>query len=153
MKNFEMCVAYRLQSENLQLFYERNSESLLCVKNICEECNSPWYHSINQCVFCGTENYFIWICYKCNKKVSLTNANPHIGGCGHSLLKLCFNKDCVSRKDNKVHKIILKNMKLGLFEKDGSADLVLRYPNNFANVVLKEIIINKQRLSFTISKY
>jgi len=122
MKIFEMTVAYRLQSEDLQLYYNRVSESFFCLKNVCYDCDSQWYHSINQCVFCGTENYFVWICSNCNSKVSLTNSNPNPCICGtNTLLKLCFNDECQSRTDDNLNKIILKNKnsQQGIFHKKG----------------------------------
>ena len=69
MRLFEMSVAYKLQSENLQVFYNRDTESFICSKDVCLECNKEWFHSINQCVFCGSENPFVWICSYCDRKI------------------------------------------------------------------------------------
>lgn len=120
MKLYEMSVAYKLQSENLQVFYNRDTESFICSKNICADCENEWFHSVNQCVFCGSENPFVWICSNCDRKVGLATSSPNPCECGKDTLnKLCFNNNCPSRIDNTLSEIILNsdNGKKGLFQK------------------------------------
>jgi|688.fasta_scaffold32278_7 hypothetical protein len=134
MKLFEMSVAYKLQSENLQVFYNRDTESFICSKDVCLECNKEWFHSVNQCVFCGSENPFVWICSHCDHKVGLASSTPNPCKCGHNTLyKLCFNNSCPSRTDIELSKIIisLKNSPKGIFDKRSATRSGFTISQNF----------------------
>jgi hypothetical protein len=125
MRYSEMSIAYKLQSNDVQVFYESATESFLIGKTLCanSECNSFWAHRINQCVFCGTRNFFVWICKECNHMISLTASkidkcqNPECNA-ENSYFKSCFNDDCVSNTDKNLKSIITKsnNSLSGSFE-------------------------------------
>lgn len=134
MKLFEMSVAYKLQSENFQVFYNRETESFICSKDLCYDCDKEWYHSINQCIFCGSENPFVWICSNCDNKVALASSNPNPCKCGqNTLYKSCFNNRCPSRVDKHLSKIILEggNSPQGIFQKRGQTRSGFTLSQNF----------------------
>ena len=117
-----MSVAYKLQSNDIEVFYEKTRSSFLISKTVCNACGSIWAHRINQCIFCGTRNYFIWICQKCKNHVSLTSSTTDsCSECGEkgSYLKSCFNDNCITNTDANLAKIIkdIDNSKQGSFDK------------------------------------
>ncbi len=115
-----MAVSYQLQSEDYQVFYNRSLSSFIIIRDYCTECKTAWNHSINQCIFCGTENYYLWICNQCRKLRSLQNSNPsNRCDCGGEYLKSCFNDDCDTNKDLKLKNILSKSSKFSDHSKNG----------------------------------
>ena len=117
MKISEMSVAYKLQSNNFQLFYDNENSCFIASRNICYTCKELWAHGINQCIFCGSRNYFVLICFNCGRCVSLTRSKKprECENCKkkETYSKSCFNKDCKSSSNRNLKNIILntKNSK------------------------------------------
>ncbi len=159
-----MSVAYKLQSNDIEVFYEKTSSSFLISKTVCSACESLWAHRINQCIFCGTRNYFIWICKECKNHVSLTSSSTETcSECGakNSYLKSCFNDNCISNKDEELVNIIkdIENSKLGSFDKASpfkiSQNFCIECANETNVIKSKELIVKDIELEkeFSFSDY
>jgi hypothetical protein len=118
----EMSVAYKLQSNDFQVFYDNRKACFIVAKNVCFDCNANWAHTINQCIFCGTRNYFVWICNKCGSLQSLTVSKKptSCSSCNNqdTFFKSCFNTNCSSNKNKNLNKLIsdTERSKLGSFD-------------------------------------
>lgn len=145
----EMSIAYKLQSNDFQVFYDKNNYCFVVSKNICLDCNSPWSHRINQCIFCGTRNYFVWICSnnKCGdlQPLTISKKPENCLKCNkrNSYFKSCFNNQCPTNTNKKLFSIILslKRSKSGSFESESP----FKISQNFCNQCSSENNIMKSK--------
>jgi hypothetical protein len=118
-------IYYKLESLKFDIFLDDSSDIITIARNVCSECNHKWHQDYNQCVFCGSINYFVFICEKCAGISSLTSTtktcNKIVNAvtCGGHVLKGCINKDCISNSEKKLH---LKKSK----STDEQSDIVIK---------------------------
>lgn len=161
----EMSVAYKLQSNDFQVFYDNKKSCFIVAKNVCFDCNANWAHTINQCIFCGTRNYFVWICNKCGFLQSLTVSKKPTtcSSCQNkdTFFKSCFNSNCSSNKNKDLNKLISNTdrSKYGSFDSNSPFKLSQNFCHECASDrnILKSkeftVITIDSESDFSSSKY
>ena len=159
MRKIDMLVAYKFQGNDFQVFYDDINQSFCILKNICKVCKKNWSHGINQCIFCGTKNHFVWICNSCNDIQGLATSDPKVcrnDKCQkkNNYFKKCFNKDCPSNNDKTLANIIhsLNNSKSGLFSKKSPFKISQNFCVDIDCVSEENIFLSKSFKVVTIDK-
>ena len=106
-------VVFKLESEGFEVFLDRISTVATIAKNICSNCNYKWHADYNQCIFCGSVNYQLYSCSKCNSLSSITNSGGNKWKCQSDLnckdakpMKNCINKNCPTNTSVEIKNIV-----------------------------------------------
>lgn len=66
-------IYYRLESLKFDIFIDESTDILTIARNVCSKCFKKWHQDYNQCIFCGSVNYFVFKCVKCGGISSITS--------------------------------------------------------------------------------
>ncbi len=115
-------IYYRLESKKFEVFIDDANEVITIAKNVCSSCNRKWHQEYNQCIFCGSINYFVYICKNCGDVSSITSAKSkeECKKCSqkNTRYKSCINKECISNSSKNLKRKIAKKYSYNLINMD-----------------------------------
>ena len=115
-------IMYKIISLGCSVYVDDGNEFIVNVL-ICDKCRHLWNKSRTECFYCGTENYHVFTCTKCEAMYSITNPKQKCTtvNCNGKLVKMCINPECPSNKMPKLKKYLIKRG--GVFQKGKSGSL------------------------------
>jgi hypothetical protein len=107
-------IYYKLESIKFDIFIDESTDVLTIARNVCSKCFQKWHQDYNQCIFCGSVNYFVFKCIKCGGISSITSnkldcKKTAIDESGNEILKPVLNKKTKKQ-------VIARDTKLPKFE-------------------------------------